>query len=84
MKGVSLITFTSFIQYLSPTQDNVAEDPGDDWVLPPSPAPEDRLPKLSELDDFFEVEYAIKPLGFSSIRPSNPKSAPTPALWAPA
>ena len=63
---------------LSPTQDNGTEDPGDDWALPPSPAPEDRLPKRSKLDDLVEVECAIKPLGFSSVRPFNPNSHPHP------
>jgi histone-lysine N-methyltransferase SETD2 len=62
----------------SPTQDNDAEDPGNDWALPPSPAPEDRLPKRSKLDDFVEVECAIKPLGFSSVRPFNTNSHPHP------
>ena len=61
---------------LSPTQDNETEDLGDDWALPPSPAPENRLPKRSKLDGLVEVECAIKPLGFSSIRAfnSNPHS----------
>jgi histone-lysine N-methyltransferase SETD2 len=63
---------------LSPTQDNGADDPGDDWALPPSPAPEDRLPKRSKLDGLVEVECAIKPLGFSSIRPFNPNSHSQP------
>ncbi|KAF8487420.1 hypothetical protein DFH94DRAFT_641821 [Russula ochroleuca] len=58
--------------------DNAAEDTGDDWALPPSPAPEDRLPKRSKLDDLVEVECAIKPLGFSSIRPFIPNSNPHP------
>ncbi|KAH9984712.1 hypothetical protein BJV77DRAFT_1062120 [Russula vinacea] len=58
--------------------DNAAEDPGDDWALPPSPAPEDRLPKRSKLDDLVEVECAIKPLGFSSIRPFIPNPNPHP------
>ena len=69
-----------FCSILSPTQDNAAEDPGDDWALPPSPAPEDRLPKRSKLDDLVEVECAIKPLGFSSIRPFIPNPSPHPHL----
>ena len=64
---------------LNPIQDNGAEDPGDDWALPPSPAPEDRQPKRSKLDDFVEVECAIKPLGFSSIRAFNSNSHPHPS-----
>jgi hypothetical protein len=66
------------------TQLNVAEDPGNDWALPPSPAPEDPLAKLSKLDDLFEVECAVKPLGFLSIRLFNPESAPAPTPQAPA
>ena len=63
---------------LSQTQDNEVGDPCDDWALPPSPPPEDRLPKRSKLDGLVEVECAIKPLGFSSVRPFNPNSHPHP------
>lgn len=58
--------------------DNEVGDPCDDWVLPPSPPPEDRLPKRSKLDDLVEVECAIKPLGFSSTRIFNSNSHPPP------
>jgi [histone H3]-lysine36 N-trimethyltransferase len=64
------------VQCVHQSQDNEVGDPGDDWVSPPSPAPEDRLPKRSKLDDFVEVECAIKPLGFSSTRTFNPNSHP--------
>jgi [histone H3]-lysine36 N-trimethyltransferase len=66
------------VQYVHQTQDNEVGDPGDDWVSPPSPPPEDRLPKRSKLDDFVEVECAIKPLGFSSTRTFNPILHPPP------
>jgi hypothetical protein len=68
------------VQYAHQTQDYEVGDPCDDWVLPPSPPPEDRLPKRSKLDGLVEVECAIKPLGFSSTRTFNPNShAPSPA-----
>jgi [histone H3]-lysine36 N-trimethyltransferase len=66
------------VRYTHQTQDNEVGDPGDDWVLPPSPPPEDRLPKRSKLDGLVEVECAIKPLGFSSTRTFNPNSHPPP------
>jgi hypothetical protein len=64
---------------LSPAQDNGAEDPSDDWALPPSPAPGDCLPKRSSWT-ILSSECAIKPLGFSSIRPFNPSQHPHPHL----
>ena len=66
------------VQCAHQTQDNEVGDPGDDWVSPPSPAPEDRLSKRSKLDDLVEVECAIKPLGFSSTRTFNPNLHPPP------
>jgi hypothetical protein len=78
MKGVSLIRFSSSFNMLTKTQDNEVGDPGDDLVIPPSPPPEDRLPKRSKLDDLVEVECAIKPLGFSSTRTFSPNSHPPP------
>src|SRR6266852_4731701 len=59
------------VQYAHQAQDNEVGDPIDDWVLPPSPPPEDRLSKRSKLDGLVEVECAIKPLGFSSTRTFN-------------
>ena len=58
----------SFSRYLRPTQDDAAEETNDAWASPPSPPPEDRLPKRSKLDDLVESESnIIKPI----TRPSN-------------
>jgi hypothetical protein len=40
------------------TQDD-AEETNGDWTTPPSPPPEDRLPKRSKLDDLFESSSPI-------------------------
>ncbi|KAI0298466.1 hypothetical protein B0F90DRAFT_1818675 [Multifurca ochricompacta] len=53
--------------------DDGAEDPGDDWALPPSPRPEDRLLKRSKLNDLVEAEFVIKPAGFTHARQGNPR-----------
>ena len=68
------------VQYAHQTQDNEVRDTIDDWVLPPSPPPEDRLSKRSKLDGLVEVECAIKPLGFSSTRSFNSNLHPPPPL----
>jgi hypothetical protein len=77
-EGRKLYQILILVRYAHQTQDNEVGDAGDDWVLPPSPPPEDRLPKRSKLDDLVEVEFAIKPLGFSSTRTFNPNSHPPP------
>jgi len=77
-EGRKSLQILIIVQYAHQNQDNEFGDPGDDWVLPPSPPPEDRLPKRSKLDDLVEVECAIKPLGFSSIRTFNPNLHPPP------
>ncbi|KAF8264188.1 hypothetical protein EI94DRAFT_1871740 [Lactarius quietus] len=59
-----------------------AEETNDDWAAPPSPPPEDRLPKRSRLDDLVESESTIKTIGYTSTpRPNNQyrgSTMPTP------
>lgn len=56
----------------APPQDEV-EKTNDDWTTPPSPPPEDRLPKRSKLDDL--VESSSTPISISiptrTMAPSN-------------
>ncbi|KAI9454239.1 hypothetical protein BJY52DRAFT_1122891 [Lactarius psammicola] len=59
-------------------KDDAAEETNDDWASPPSPPPEDRLPKRSKLDDLVESESSIKTLGLTTPRPSNHYRGPTP------
>ncbi|KAH9954870.1 hypothetical protein BC827DRAFT_1365398 [Russula dissimulans] len=59
--------------------DNADEEPKDEWARPPSPPPEDRVPKRSKLDNLVEVECPIKPLGFTTTRqfiPHRPTTLP--------
>ncbi|KAH9061931.1 hypothetical protein EDB87DRAFT_1610315 [Lactarius vividus] len=57
-------------------KDDAAEETNDDWASPPSPPPEDRLPKRSKLDDLVASESTL--VAFTTPRPSVNYRGPTP------
>ncbi|KAI9432731.1 hypothetical protein H4582DRAFT_1820762 [Lactarius indigo] len=63
-------------RHLRPAQDDAAEETNDDWASPPSPLPEDRLPKRSKLDDLVASESTL--VAFTTPRPNAHYRGPTP------
>lgn len=74
LEGTLLPSTLVHSQHLNALTQDDAEETNDDWASPPSPPPEDRLPKRSKLDDLVETESNIK--AAIAARPSNQYRGP--------